>query len=280
MTGSGRPPDNLAPGMRGEACTLWHFSRPQARQHAAMAMPCLRVARCRCRVTAGHHRPAGSGGQSPGVGRRARQRPSSGELVRVYVGRYVRIPLISVDAYIQAHTVEASSRSGLVALVLMLAVISGRCTMPNDKGRRRRFGSVRRLPSGPYQARYLGPDGVVRPADDTFATKTEAEVWLTRKEAEILEEDWIDPAAGEILLSDYGATWIEERPGLRPKTVTLYRYLLRSHIAPYFPAMTIARLTSGHCPALAQETARQRRQPGHCCQGLPAAARHHEHRRR
>jgi excisionase family DNA binding protein len=32
---------------------------------------------------------------------------SSGELVRVYVGRYVRIPLISVDAYIQAHTVEA-----------------------------------------------------------------------------------------------------------------------------------------------------------------------------
>ncbi len=32
---------------------------------------------------------------------------SSGELVCVYVGRYVRIPLISVDAYIQAHTVEA-----------------------------------------------------------------------------------------------------------------------------------------------------------------------------
>jgi integrase len=114
--------------------------------------------------------------------------------------------------------------------------------MPNDKGRRRRFGSVRRLPSGRYQARYLGPDGVFRPADDTFTTKTEAEVWLTRKEAEIIEDDWIDPDAGEILLSDYGIAWIAERPGLRPKTVTLYRYLLRAHIAPYFPAMTIARL--------------------------------------
>jgi hypothetical protein len=112
--------------------------------------------------------------------------------------------------------------------------------MPNDKGRRRRFGSVRRLPSGRYQARYLGLDGVFRPADDIFATKTEAEVWLIRKEAEILEDDWIDPDAGEILLSEYSATWIAERPGLRPKTVTLYRYLLRSHIAPYFPAMTIA----------------------------------------
>jgi hypothetical protein len=114
--------------------------------------------------------------------------------------------------------------------------------MPNSKGRRRRFGAIRRLPSGRYQARYPGPDGVVRPADDTFETKTDAEEWLTRKEAEILEDDWIDPDAGEILLTDYGVTWIDERPGLRPKTVTLYRYLLRSHIAPYFPAMTVARL--------------------------------------
>ena len=83
----------------------------------------------------------------------------------------------------------------------------------------------------------------MRPADDTFATKAEAEDWLTLTEAEILEDDWIDPDAGDILLSDYGATWIDERPGLRPKTVTLYSHLLRSHIAPYFPAMTVARLT-------------------------------------
>ena len=91
--------------------------------------------------------------------------------------------------------------------------------MGNSKGRRRRFGTVRRLPSGRWQARYPGPDGLVRPADDTFATKTGAETWLTRKEAEILDGDWIDPDAGEILIADYAATWIEERPGLRPKTV-------------------------------------------------------------
>jgi integrase len=117
--------------------------------------------------------------------------------------------------------------------------------MPNSKGRRRRFGSVRRLPSGRYQARYPGPDGLMRPADDTFETKTGAEVWLTRKEAEILEDDWIDPDAGEVLLSDYGSTWIDERPGLRSKTVTLYRYLLRAHITPHFPATTIAGLKPG-----------------------------------
>jgi hypothetical protein len=36
--------------------------------------------------------------------------------------------------------------------------------MPNDKGRRRRFGAVRALPSGQWQARYRGPDGLMRAA--------------------------------------------------------------------------------------------------------------------
>jgi excisionase family DNA binding protein len=34
---------------------------------------------------------------------------SSGSLLRVYVGRYVRIPVASVRAYIKANTVEAVS---------------------------------------------------------------------------------------------------------------------------------------------------------------------------
>jgi hypothetical protein len=32
------------------------------------------------------------------------------------------------------------------------------------------------MPSGRYQARYLGPDGIDRPAQQTFGTKREAEV--------------------------------------------------------------------------------------------------------
>ena len=115
--------------------------------------------------------------------------------------------------------------------------------MPNSKGRQRRFGTIRRLPSGRYQARYPGPDGVRRAADDTFATKTEARDWLTLKEAEILEGDWIDPEAAEVLVPDYAATWIDERPGLRPKTVLIYRGLLRSHIAPHFEHVTVGEVT-------------------------------------
>jgi integrase len=115
--------------------------------------------------------------------------------------------------------------------------------MANGKGHRRRFGTIRKLPSGRYQARYSGPDGVTYPADDTFATKGEAERWLILKEAEILDGDWINPDAGEILIVDYASTWIDERPGLRPKTVKNYRSLLRNQVAPYLATVTIAELT-------------------------------------
>jgi len=54
--------------------------------------------------------------------------------------------------------------------------------MPNTRGRRRRFGAVRELSSGQWQARYKGPDGLMRPADRTFPSKTDAEVCLTLKE--------------------------------------------------------------------------------------------------
>ena len=104
--------------------------------------------------------------------------------------------------------------------------------MANRKGRRRRFGSVRQLPSGRYQVRYQGPDGLLRPADRTFATETDANVWLTVTEAEMLRGEWIDPDAGRVPLGEYAAEWIAQRPRLAPRTVALYETLLRLHIEP------------------------------------------------
>ena len=106
--------------------------------------------------------------------------------------------------------------------------------------RKRRFGRVRQLPSGRWQARYPGPDGIDRAAPETFDGKTDAEVWLTLKEAEILNGDWTNPDDGKVPLTDYAQTWIAERPGLRPKTVKLYGYLLRRHIAPVLGGLAIA----------------------------------------
>ena len=107
-------------------------------------------------------------------------------------------------------------------------------------GKRRRFGRVRKLPSGRYQARYAGSDGLDRPAPETFPTKRDAETWLVTTEAEILADDWINPDAARFPFGDYADQWIDERPDLRPKTVELYRYLLRRHLVPPFGTRAMA----------------------------------------
>jgi Phage integrase, N-terminal SAM-like domain len=104
---------------------------------------------------------------------------------------------------------------------------------------KRRFGRVHELPSGRWQVRYKGPNGIDRPAPNTFDSKTSAERWLTVIEAEVIQGEWINPDAGRVLFGKDARGWIEERPGLRPKTVQLYRYLLRSHIDPAYGARSL-----------------------------------------
>ncbi len=96
----------------------------------------------------------------------------------------------------------------------------------------RRFGRLRRLASGRWQARYHGPDGIDRAAPHTFARKVDAERWLNAVEADLISGEWTDPDAAQVGLTEFGRRWIEERAGLRPKTVQLYRGLLARQIAP------------------------------------------------
>lgn len=98
---------------------------------------------------------------------------------------------------------------------------------------RRAFGRVRKLPSGRFQARYPGPDGVLRPADRTFATSTDADRWLMRKRIEIEEGRWLDPAEGQTTVRDWAARWLAAvAPQLKHKTQASYRSLIHSRINP------------------------------------------------
>jgi integrase len=127
----------------------------------------------------------------------------------------------------------------------MYCAQAGECGLMggNTKGRRRRFGAVRQLRSGKWQARYLGPDGVMRSAGRTFTTKTEAERWLSKAEADLLSAEWVDPDSGKIDLESYAASWIDERANLRPKTVQLYRYLARNHLMPQLGNVSVNALS-------------------------------------
>ena len=106
--------------------------------------------------------------------------------------------------------------------------------------KRRHFGAIRRLPSGRYQARYRGPDGIARSAPQTFELKSDAAHFLAVVEAQLARNEWRDPARADIPFGEYAAEWIEQRPGLRPRTIELYRYLLRKHITPWLGARRLA----------------------------------------
>ncbi|MEK2476631.1 tyrosine-type recombinase/integrase [Streptomyces noursei] len=108
--------------------------------------------------------------------------------------------------------------------------------------RRREFGTVRRLPSGRWQARYWAPDGSRRTAPETFETKTDAQTWLTLTQADIERKHWIDPDAGAVNFEVYALKWVDER-GLSATTDELYRRLLRLHILPTFGPMDLDEIT-------------------------------------
>lgn len=78
---------------------------------------------------------------------------------------------------------------------------------PNGEGSlmaangKRRFGTVRRLPSGNWQVRYTGPDGMRRNDDNTYPDKTAALDRLVELEAEVLRGEWTDPEAGKVKLN-------------------------------------------------------------------------------
>jgi integrase len=97
-----------------------------------------------------------------------------------------------------------------------------------------------------WQARYRGPDGLLRPAGQTFPTKTLAERWLTTTEAEIVNSDWIDPQDGNTAFRDYAAAWLKERPGLRPATIRSCRSVLSCHVLPTFGSKSLSDIRERH----------------------------------
>ncbi len=108
----------------------------------------------------------------------------------------------------------------------------------------RRFGNVRRLPSGRYQASYLGPDGLRKYAPETFERKGDAERFLALVETQLGSGDRANPARAKVRLGDYARVWITERPGLRPRTTDLYRWLLAKHIDPYLGPVEVGKIST------------------------------------
>ena len=108
---------------------------------------------------------------------------------------------------------------------------------------RRRFGRVRRLPSGRWQARYGAPDGRDVSAPDTFATKTAADRWLAAVETDLARGTRVDPQLGSGTLTLYAEQWLRGRPDLKIRTRELYSWLLGKYILPQLGEMSLVKIT-------------------------------------
>lgn len=110
---------------------------------------------------------------------------------------------------------------------------------------RRDFGSVRKLTSGRWQARYYDTSGMRHAR--TFGTKADANRFLAGSRADLDRGNWFDPRAGDITLKAYAEQWLQTRRvrgrPLAPRTRERYDSLLRTHTSPVLGHIELRRLT-------------------------------------
>lgn len=151
-------------------------------------------------------------------------------------------------------------------------------TTTTSPARREAWGSLRKLPSGRWQARYPAPDGqtyTARTDDDkplTFLTKTDARAWLASIHAKIARHEWEPPSAvalrrrAEIVaeakrsvgFSEYAERWIgmirtqPKKNGKRRAlgTVRSYKSTIDGYLVPEFGDLAIREVDIDRISAL------------------------------
>lgn len=119
---------------------------------------------------------------------------------------------------------------------------------------KRQFGSIRKLPSGKWQARY--PDGLGRmvPAPTTYKTKADAALFLAAVEADLARGTFIDPRGGRITFAEECEQWLE-RPDKRPNSVVRDRQALAVFL-PELGSRPLASITPMHVQSALDARAR------------------------
>jgi integrase len=108
----------------------------------------------------------------------------------------------------------------------------------------RRFGYIRKLPSGRFQASYQGPDDNRHKAPTTFSNERIAKEYLKKQAALIELGQWENATSEKTvkssspLFGDYCARHVDIQTTsggnlLRPSTKALYSRILRTHLSPF-----------------------------------------------
>ncbi|HEY7989361.1 MAG TPA: hypothetical protein VIE19_09090 [Lapillicoccus sp.] len=120
---------------------------------------------------------------------------------------------------------------------------------------RRSFGSIARLPSKRYRARYTGPDPRWHNAPTTYVAKIDAEGWLAAERRLIESGAWTAPSARAAAVARaerarqattftrYADAWLAARGQLAPSTLVSYHTSIDKHLKPAFADQPISDIT-------------------------------------
>ena len=97
---------------------------------------------------------------------------------------------------------------------------------------RRRFGTIRHLPSGRWQASFIAISGRRVNAPVTFRNKTDAGRWLAIQEADLARGTWVDDQLGHQTFGDYARAHLRDSQTIGPRWRETCLRNLRIHLAP------------------------------------------------
>jgi excisionase family DNA binding protein len=130
-----------------------------------------------------------------------------------HVGRHVRLRRSALDRWLSLQSKPAAAP---------LPAPKRRRNVPpvgrKGSNAKRSFGTVGRLPSGRWRARYRDLATGRQVTGGTFESKAEAEHWLAAAQVDMARGAWVDPRAGELTLIQWAEQWLAEHTGLRETT--------------------------------------------------------------
>jgi integrase len=120
------------------------------------------------------------------------------------------------------------------------------------RGGRRHFGSVRKLPSGRWQASYWH-EGTRHVAPATLPTKGDALAFLAEMETELARGSWIDPSGGQLTFGELADRWLRSNPAKRSSSWARDDAILRNHLRPVLGEVPIASVSKANVQQLVNE---------------------------
>ena len=101
--------------------------------------------------------------------------------------------------------------------------------------KRESWGTIRRLPSGRYQARWRNDAGQYQTAPVTFSTITDARIYLARIRTEIEDGTWKKVDEGSQPFAPFAMRYLETHTrNIKATTAIKYETNLRVHVIPEF----------------------------------------------